>query len=449
MKKIKLNSGITAIAFGAAMCAALAACGGGGSSSNGGSASTSTTSSGVAAIGSAIVNGTVSFTCASGATASATTGADGTYSATLKAADYPCVAQVSGGTANGVALASALHSVAAAPGTTNVTPLTDLIVGVLGNGNASTFDRAASGVLSGTITADNLAGALAKVEAAIATLPGKLAISGGFNPLNSQFSVGDANDALLDQYAAALAAAGLTQADAVAQTASGQAMTQAAYATTAFTTPYTSFTAGWSKNLNGKTVLSIPDPLRGALSAEVNADATTGNLTLVGTAPFSGIVSLLGNRAGTLCVSGKGSASNAQHSLYTYVSPDFTQVTDLPEIKSALVSNSFTTYEDCTPDIITYTTATNGLLTATYSDGSSDAVADAEFSENGNVAARQTDSGVALGTAISRIKLYKYTDPTSNKTTYVIVETSSDKDSTDLAYDPTKDLNNIILSVSQ
>lgn len=448
-KNRKFDTGIMKLMLGASMCAALAACGGGGSSSNGGSASTSTTSSGVAAIGSAIVNGTVSFTCASGATASAATGADGTYSATLKAADYPCVAQVSGGTANGVALASPLHSVAAAPGTTNVTPLTDLIVGVLGSGNASALDRAASGVLSSTITADNLASALAKVQTAISTLPGKLQLASGFNPLNTKFSVGDTNDALLDQYAAALNAAGLTQANAVTQTASGQAMTQAAYATTAFTTPYSSFTAGWSKNLDSKTVLSIPDPLRGALSAEVNVDTTTGNLSLVGTAPFSGIVSLLGNRVGTLCVSGQGSASNTQHSLYIYVSPDFTQVTDLTEIKSALVNNTFATYEDCTPDTITYTTASNGLLTATYSDGSSDAVADAEFSASGNVEARQTGSGVAPGTAISRIKLYKYTDPVSSKTTYAIVETSSDKDSTDLAYDPTKDLNNIILSVSQ
>ncbi len=195
-------------------------------------------------------------------------------------------------------------------------------------------------------------------------------------------------------------------------------------------------------------MLSIPDPLRSALTAEVTADMTTGDFTLAGSSPFTGIVSLLGNRVGALCVSGKGQASDSQHSLYIYVSPDFTQVTDLAEIKSALASNIFDSYEDCTKDSITYTATANGL-TVTYSDGSSDAVADAVFSENGNVEARQTDSGSALGTAISRIRLYKYTDSASGKTTYAIVETSSDKDSTDLAYDPTKDLNNIILSVSR
>ncbi|PXW29757.1 hypothetical protein [Paraburkholderia caballeronis] len=447
MQKNKLNTGITKFALGASMCAALVACGGG-NSSNSGTSSPSVTTNGTAAVGSAIVGGTVSLKCASGATASATTAADGTYSVTLKSADYPCVAQVSGGQANGAALASALHSVASAPGTTNVTPLTDLIVGVLGNGNAAALDGATSSTLSSTITAENLASALTKVQTAIATLPGKLTIASGFNPLNSQFGVGDANDALLDQYAAALNAAGLTQADAVTHTAGGQELTLAAFSTTAFTTPYTSFSAGWSNNLDGKTVLSIPDPLRGALSAEVSADATTGNLTLVGTTPFTGIVSLLGNRVGTLCVSGKGQASNAQHSLYIYVSPDFTQVTDLAEIKSALLNNSWETYEDCTKDSITYTTTATGLI-VTYSDGSSDAVADADFSEAGNVEARQTASGVAIGTSVARSRLYKYTDPNSRKTTYATVETSSDKDSTDLAYDPTKDLNNVILSISQ
>ncbi len=70
--------------------------------------------------------------CASGATASATTASDGTWSASLKTSDYPCAARVVGGQANGKNLASALHSVAAAPGTTNITPLTDIIVAVLG-----------------------------------------------------------------------------------------------------------------------------------------------------------------------------------------------------------------------------------------------------------------------------------------------------------------------------
>jgi len=117
VKNIKLNTGITALALGAAMCASLVACGGGSSPAAG----VMTSSGGVAAIGSAIVGGTVSFSCASGATASATTGSDGTYSATLKATDYPCVVQASGGQVNGVALASALHSVWSSNGTVDGT----------------------------------------------------------------------------------------------------------------------------------------------------------------------------------------------------------------------------------------------------------------------------------------------------------------------------------------
>src|SRR5262245_45039550 len=115
---------IARLAFAASMCAALVACGGGGGSNAPAAANTpTTTTGGAAAMGSPIVGGTVELKCASGATASATTGTDGRWSASLKSTDYPCVARVSGGQANGTALASALHSVAAAPGTTNITPL--------------------------------------------------------------------------------------------------------------------------------------------------------------------------------------------------------------------------------------------------------------------------------------------------------------------------------------
>ncbi len=225
MKKIEFNTGITKFTLGAAMCAALAACGGGGDSSPGGSSADNTptvTTSGTAAIGAPIVGGAVALKCASGATASATTGSDGSWTVSLKSTDYPCVARVSGGQANGSALASPLHSVAAASGTTNITPLTDLEVGVLAKGDPETwFNGAKNGDLAGAITSGNLADALAKLTTALSTLPGKPTLPDGFNPLTSSFKAekGDAGDNLLESYGAGLTAAGLSQSAAAEKTA--------------------------------------------------------------------------------------------------------------------------------------------------------------------------------------------------------------------------------------
>ena len=126
MKKIT-NKGIAQIAVGANMAAVLAACGGGGSSNSGTGGNTDTpapstsTASGVAAIGAPIVGGKVSLKCASGATATATTGTDGTWKVSLKSSDYPCVIRVDGGQADGKALPTALHSVVTGAGIANIT----------------------------------------------------------------------------------------------------------------------------------------------------------------------------------------------------------------------------------------------------------------------------------------------------------------------------------------
>lgn len=353
----------------AAISAVLAACGGGGSNNTGASSAAdntpTVTTSGTAAIGAAIVGGTVSLKCASGTTVSATTAADGTYSVTLKSVDYPCVAQVSGGQANGVALASALHSVAAAPGTSNVTPLTDLVVAVLGNGNASALDSAKPGDLSGVITADNLSNALAKVKAAIVTLPGNPTIANGFHPLNSQFSVGDANDALLDQYATSLAAAGLTQSDAATKTAAGGSLTQQTYSATAYTTPgITAITMGTSVNLDGKFGIAITDPNRGSYAALANIDSNGNVTSFMNPSKFTAVVSVLGNRVGELCTAnGVGSVSANHPGQYVYVSSDMVEVTNLAELNGLV----FDEYEDCTQSGTTKFDA-NGNATFTGND---------------------------------------------------------------------------------
>ncbi|MGC8210076.1 hypothetical protein [Ralstonia pseudosolanacearum] len=421
MQKNKLNTGITKFALGASMCAALVACGGG-NSSNSGTSSPSVTTNGTAAVGSAIVGGIVSLKCASGATASATTVADGTYSVTLKSADYPCVAQVSGGQANGAALASALHSVAAASGTTNITPLTDIIVGVLGKQDPDVwFNSVKSGDLSTSITTDNLNGALAKLETALATLPGKPTVPSGFNPINSAFKAqkGDAGDDLLESYGASLTASGLTQTQAAVNTANGQALTQQAYAATAFTTPgLTAIRMGSSVNQDGTFGIAIADPNRGQYTAKANIDASGNVTSFTNAGKFTAVISLLGNRVGELCTAnGVGSVVAGQPGQYVYVSSDLTEVTDLTELNG----KTFDEYEDC---VRSGTMAfANGSSTFTDTSGNQDV-------PNANVAQALTAAGLAdpANHSVEHAKIYKYTANGVTKYAYITVNSTTGAD---------------------
>ncbi|MEX3981490.1 hypothetical protein AB4Y45_21190 [Paraburkholderia sp. EG287A] len=419
MKKSRLHTRITRLALGASMCTVLAACGGGGSSdtsSNDGASATTT--GGVAAIGSPITGGNVALTCASGATAAATTGSDGTWSASLKTSDYPCLVQVSGGQANGAALVSALHSVAAASGTTNITPLTDLIVGVLGNGNASALDSVKPNALSAAITSNALANARNKLIAALATLPGKPALPGGFDPLTSQFNAvkGDAGDNLLESYAVALAATGLTQADAVSSTASGTAMTQQAYAATAFTTPgVTAIQMGSSVNLDGTFSIGIADPNRGQYVAKANIDTTDNVTSFTNPGPFTAVVSLLGNRVGQLCTAnGVGGNVAAQPGQYVYVSSDLTEVMDLNELNG----KTFDEYEDCAKSGTT--TFANGVATFTDSEGRQDTPVS-------NIAQAFTADGLAdpKNHSVEHARAYRYVANGITKYAYITVNSTT------------------------
>lgn len=104
----------------------LSSClGGGGGGSN---APSGSTLSGVAAVGTPIVNGTINVICAAGSDFTTTTGSTGAWQATLSGQTLPCAVEVSGGTINGAAKTTSYSSIAIAPGTVNVTPLTDLMV---------------------------------------------------------------------------------------------------------------------------------------------------------------------------------------------------------------------------------------------------------------------------------------------------------------------------------
>lgn len=416
MNKNKINERIAGFALGASLCTVLAACGGGGGGSSpaAGSGSASVNTTGTAAIGSPIIGGSVELKCASGTTTSTTTSTDGSWNVSLKSTDYPCVARVSGGQVNGSTLASALHSVAAASGTTNITPLTDIIVGVLGKQDPDAwFNSAKSGDLTGAITTDKLNGALVKLETALATLPGKPALPNGFNPLSTSFKAekGDTGDTLLETYGAALTASGLSQSDAATKTANGAALTQQAYTATAYTTPgITEIQMGSSVNLDGTFAIAIADPNRGQYAAKANIDASGNVTSFTDAGKFSAVLSLLGNRVGQLCTAnGVGSVAAAQPGQYVYVSSDLTEVTDPNELNG----KTFDEYEDCTKSGTT--TFANGNSTFTGIDGGTDAPV--------SIAQALSADGIpdTANHSVEHAKVYKYIDPASGTTKYAYI----------------------------
>ncbi|MWL88592.1 hypothetical protein [Cupriavidus sp. SW-Y-13] len=439
MKSIR-NRHMAQSALGALIVGVLTACGGGGgdgSNTGGNPAPVLTTATGVAAIGAPIVGGNVELKCASGATASAATDANGVWTASLKATDYPCVTRIAGGQANSQALASPLHSVVSAPGIANITPLTDLIVGILSGQDPSTwYASVTNGTLSGAITSGALSTAQGKLKTTLATLPGKPALPDGFDPLTAKFSAekGDIGDDVLESYGAALAAAGITQADAAAHAAAGEALTREAYAGTAFTTPsLTTFRVGAAKTLRGDYVLSIPDPNRGNLVTKGTIDADGNLIALAADGPFTGFVSKAGNRIGELCTTTAGE----QLSQYVFVSEELVPVTDVTELQG----KTYVEYENCDA---------GGSGTAVFNpDGSfvftgndNGGVPDAP---DMNIAQAFTDQGREEGESVVRAKAFKYT--AGGVTTYVYLMVATKKGTTVPAINGETDY--VLIGVSQ
>ncbi|MGS0622390.1 hypothetical protein ACU8YE_05730 [Ralstonia sp. VS2407] len=442
MKNIYLGG--SQFVLSAMMAATLTACGGGGdggpTASNDGPAAVTTT--GVAAIGAPIIGGSVMLKCASGATASATTAADGTWSASLKISDYPCVVRVVGGQANVKDPATVLHSVAAAPGTTNITPLTDIIVGVLGKQAPDAwFNSAKNGDLASAVTSDNLNGALGKLKTALTTLPGKPTLPNGFNPLNSAFKAekGDAGDNLLETYGASLMASGLTQTQASVNTANGQALTQQAYAATAYTTPgLTAIRLGSSINLDGTFAIAIADPHRGQYVAKATIDSDGNVTSFTDAGSFTGVVSTLGNRVGQLCTAnGVGAIVANQPGQYVYVSSDMVEVTNLAELSGVV----FAEYEDCTQSGTT-TFDANGNATFTSKDTPGQPDAPVSIVQALTYAGRPDP---ALH-SVMHAKVYKYTANGITKYAYLTVNSTTGADSS-LTFDT--DTKYVTIGVSQ
>ncbi len=153
---------------------------------------------GFAATGAAISGGDVVAKCSTGSPITGKTAADGSFELSLAGGQTPpCLIQVTKG-------AVVLHSFAAAAGRLNVTPVTDLIVTKsLGSDAGAAF--ASFDAAKGTTIKNGLAAAKTYVAAQMTALTGG-AQSG--DPMTSTFKVGDADDKVLDNLAAALATAG-------------------------------------------------------------------------------------------------------------------------------------------------------------------------------------------------------------------------------------------------
>lgn len=189
---------------------ALASCGGGSDTS---SSSSDPSLSGVAAIGAPVSGGTVTVRCATGPTLTATTRADGSWSAVLDGQTFPCMVSVTGGN---VPAGQTLHSLALGTGHLNVTPLTTLVL------------AAALGVDPDDLTTlPSLEEARAALEQGITKVAAFLEASGysgvPSDPFTQSFvpTAGDAYDDLLEQIARSLDDAGISVGELIETVASG------------------------------------------------------------------------------------------------------------------------------------------------------------------------------------------------------------------------------------
>lgn len=203
----------------------LAACGGGGSSGSGAN-SGPLTLSGVVAKGAALANANVEAVCASGE-GSATADANGSYTLALTDALLPCVLKATGVDADAGLV---LHSVATGSGgtaTSNITPVTELLVAQLTGQNPADFMAAANAsALNSTVTTANIGAAKTEVIATLAAAGLDTAALSDADMVSGtlQAGTGAGYDGVLDALGAALTTSGTTLAqmtETVVATASG------------------------------------------------------------------------------------------------------------------------------------------------------------------------------------------------------------------------------------
>ena len=259
----------------------LAGCGGGsGGGSNTPAAITPATNtlSGVAAVGSPIVNGSISARCAAGSPLSTTTNSTGDWQVTLASTHVlPCAVQVSNGTTNTASNTTPYHSIATTPGTVNVTPLTDLMVANLtGTATPGTWFAGLSTTTTSlaTITQGNVDSTLAKLRSALNGLSQLSTV----NPITTAFTPipGNVVDDTLTALKTAMASSGITYTTMLSNASAPAYTAPVASFNTALTTAYASTASGSipSANFAGTYTLSTS----GGTTATVTFDSA-GNVT--------------------------------------------------------------------------------------------------------------------------------------------------------------------------
>ncbi|MCA3231802.1 MAG: tail fiber protein, partial [Cupriavidus sp.] len=155
-----------AAALSVATSVLLASCGGGdgtGTAASNPAPLPAATISGTAATGAPIANAALMVKCVSGQT-TVTTGSDGSWSASTANLALPCVLRVTTSTGE------VLHSYIESAGTTNVTPITELVVSAAyGNADTEAFFTNFSTV-SAAAASDKLALAITQVKQRLSTL---------------------------------------------------------------------------------------------------------------------------------------------------------------------------------------------------------------------------------------------------------------------------------------
>lgn len=249
-----------------ALAFVLSGCGGGGGESN---LPAARTLSGVAAVGSPIVNGSISASCAAGSTLTTTTSGTGSWQVTLSFTHtLPCAVQLSGGTINAAANTTPYHAIATAPGTVNITPLTDLMVANLtGTATPNTWFAGLSTTPAPltSITQNDVDTSLTNLRAALSGLTPLSTI----NPITTAFTptAGNVSDDMLTALQAAMTSSGVTYVSLLGNASAP-----------AFTAPVTGFntalTTAYTGTTNGSTVASFSGTYN--LTA---SDGTTATVT--------------------------------------------------------------------------------------------------------------------------------------------------------------------------
>ncbi|SDF82341.1 glucoamylase [Paraburkholderia phenazinium] len=213
--KIRSNTGIARLALCASMSVILAACGGGGSSASSPSGASSqpttaaaTAMTGTVAIGTAMIGATVTVTDAGGKSATATSGANGTYNVSLSGLTAPFLITAtdpSGVSGTLYSVVASTSTASGAPVTANVTPLTTAVAALMTqSGNPAALAGNASAITPSAITA-----AEATLDAAIAPILSANSVAASFDPIGTTFSPNQTRaDAVIDSVAVTPSASG-------------------------------------------------------------------------------------------------------------------------------------------------------------------------------------------------------------------------------------------------